>query len=128
MSNYLIPIGLWPERDPAPEPATVAVPLDHNEQQAFFTANILRNWDRDRIESFARHLLGSETVSVPADLAEEIAGMLDGRAADVETRADGRPWPSERALAERLRLACSRLRACPGYGADGARTVRKEAT
>jgi hypothetical protein len=88
VSNYLIPIGLWLEGDPAPEPATV---------------------------------------QVPADLAEEIAGMLDGRAADVETRADGRPWPSERALAERLRLACSRLRACPGYGSDAARTVRKEA-
>ena len=79
--DYAVPLGLWPEGDPAPEPATV---------------------------------------QVPAELAEEIARMLDGRAADVETRADGRPWPSERALIENIRPACARLRACSGYRA-GAR-------
>ena len=119
------------EGDPAPEPATVRVPvpLDHNEQQAFFTANILRNWDRDRIEAFAGHLLGSETVSVPSDLAEEIHDYLQdlGDEMGMHIPADVAEY-GEREMRNRLFEACARLRACPGYGSDAARTVRKDAT
>ena len=30
--DYAIPLGLWPERDPAPEPTTVEVPADLAEE------------------------------------------------------------------------------------------------
>ena len=86
---YAVPLGLWPERDPAPEPATF---------------------------------------QVPADLAVEIHERLSDLATEMEIRNIGSKWKTEIALAERLRLACARLRACPVCGADGARTGRKEAT
>jgi hypothetical protein len=117
------------ERDSEPRQT---MPVEHNEQQALFTAIILRNWDRERIESFAWHLLGPEaqpaqgTVSVPADLAEDIAYLLADRAAAMLERRveDEKPSLSDHAMIGRLYGTRARLRACPGYGSDGARTVK----
>jgi len=89
IETYAIPLDLWPEGDPAPEPATV---------------------------------------QVPADLAEEIHERLADLADEMEIGIDGFEFvDADRAMIKGIRNACARLRACPGYGSDAARTVRKEA-
>jgi hypothetical protein len=80
--DYAIPLGLWPEGDPAPEPATVAVPCD----------------------------LAEEIHERLSDLASELDMWVSS---DVGT-------PGEREMRDSLIDACTRLRACPGYG-SGAR-------
>jgi len=85
--DYAIPLGLWPEGDPAPEPATVQVPAE----------------------------LATEISEYLRDLMTEWAWRRGERGGNAKIFAD-------------LERTHARLRACPGYGSDGARTVRKEAT
>jgi len=158
ISNYLIPLGLWPEGDPAQEPKSgivkAAKSMDRGQvfgyrgepcfrlcENGYFCGRE-KSWDGHRhplghaFVSLADMVFGATladprpaAVSVPCDLAEEIHDYLQdlGDEMGMHIPADVAEY-GEREMRNRLFEACARLRACPGYGSDAARTVRKDAT
>ena len=55
------------------EPNLIPIDLICQGQEKYITAHILRNWERDRIERFALHLLGDECQKCAAEKKESPA-------------------------------------------------------